>query len=311
MEQNLPIPQPVADSPRRRLRIPKLFVPDSVRSFARNKKALMGTAIMLFFICVALLAPDIAPISGRQGANKMVGRPHQPPSEEHRFGTTRRGQDVFTQVVWGTRKSLSVGFGAGTGIIIMCIIVGVTAGYMGGMVDEILSLLMNIFLVLPALPLIIVVSGWVEEPGPTTIGLVLTATGWAYGARVLRSQTLILRNSEFVAAARVAGEPSWRIILFEILPNMISLTVSSWIGAAIFVIVTEATLAFLGLGNPNAVSWGTSLYWAQNDQALLTHAWWTFFFPGACIALVGFSLTMINYGIDEISNPRLRSGEGA
>jgi peptide/nickel transport system permease protein len=282
-----------------------------VRSFARNKKALMGTAIMLFFICVALLAPDIAPISGRQGANKMVGRPHQPPSEEHRFGTTRRGQDVFTQVVWGTRKSLSVGFGAGTGIIIMCIIVGVTAGYMGGMVDEILSLLMNIFLVLPALPLIIVVSGWVEEPGPTTIGLVLTATGWAYGARVLRSQTLILRNSEFVAAARVAGEPSWRIILFEILPNMISLTVSSWIGAAIFVIVTEATLAFLGLGNPNAVSWGTSLYWAQNDQALLTHAWWTFFFPGACIALVGFSLTMINYGIDEISNPRLRSGEGA
>ncbi len=311
MEHNLPTSQPVVGRSQRGLRVPKFYVPDSVHSFARNKKALLGTAIMLFFISVALLAPEIAPISGRQGANKMVGRPHEAPSEEHRFGTTRRGQDVFTQVVWGTRKSLSVGFGSGTGIIIMCILVGVTAGYMGGIVDEILSLFMNIFLVLPALPLIIVVSGWVEQPGPTTVGLVLTATGWAYGARVLRSQTLILRNSEFVAAARVAGEPSWRIILFEILPNMISLTVSSWIGAAIFVIVTEATLAFLGLGNPNAVSWGTSLYWAQNDQALLTHAWWTFFFPGACIALVGFSLTMINYGIDEISNPRLRSGEGA
>jgi peptide/nickel transport system permease protein len=311
MEQDLSTTTTPAVKPGRRWRLPEIYVSDTVRSFARNKKALLGTAIMLFFIFVALDAPAIAPISGRQGANKMVGRPHEAPTAEHHFGTTRQGQDVFTQVVWGTRKSLSIGFGAGTAIIALCIIIGLTAGYMGGLVDEVLSLLMNIFLVLPGLPLVIVVSGWVKNPGPTTIGLVLAATSWAYGARVLRSQTLILRNSEFVAAARVTGEPSWRIILFEVLPNMISLTVSSWIGAVIYVIITEATLSFLGLGNPNAVSWGTSLYWAQNNQALLTHAWWTFVFPGGCIALVGFSLTMINYGIDEISNPRLRAGEGA
>ena len=311
MEQNLPTTPVPALNPVRRLRIPRLYIPDTLRGFMRNKKAMLGTAILLFFLFVALFSHDIAPLSGRAGANKMVGRPHEAPSEEHRFGTTRQGQDVFTQVVHGTRQSLAVGFGAGTAIITLCILIGITAGFLGGVVDEILSLLMNVFLVLPGLPLIIVVSGWVEQPGPRTIGITLALTSWAYGARVLRSQTLILRNSEFVAAARVSGESTWRIVLFEILPNMISLVMSSWIGAVIFVIVTEATLAFLGLGNPNAISWGTSLYWAQNNQALLTHAWWTFFFPGACIALVGFSLTLINYGIDEISNPRLRSGEGA
>ncbi len=311
MEHNLPTTELSALKPETRWRIPRLYIPDAARGFLKNPKAMLGTFILAFFVCVALFSYDIAPLSGRAGANKMVGRPHEAPSSEHWFGTTRQGQDVFTQVVHGARMSLSIGFGAGTAIISMCIIIGLTAGFMGGLVDEVLSLLMNVFLVLPGLPLIIVVSGWVEQPGPTTIGLVLAATSWAYGARVLRSQTLILRNSEFVAAARVSGEPTYRIIFSEILPNMISLTVSSWIGAVIFVILTEATLSFLGLGNPNAVSWGTSLYWAQNNQALLTHAWWTFFFPGICIALVGFSLTMINFGIDEISNPRLRSGEGA
>ncbi len=311
MEHNLPTTELSALKPETRWRLPRLYIPDGARGFLKNPKAMLGTFILAFFVCVALFSHDIAPVSGRAGANKMVGRPHEAPSEQHWFGTTRQGQDVFTQVVHGARMSLSIGFGAGTAIIAMCIIIGLTAGFMGGLVDEVLSLLMNVFLVLPGLPLIIVVSGWVEQPGPTTIGLVLAATSWAYGARVLRSQTLILRNSEFVAAARVSGEPTYRIIFSEILPNMISLTVSSWIGAVIFVILTEATLSFLGLGNPNAVSWGTSLYWAQNNQALLTHAWWTFFFPGICIALVGFSLTMINFGIDEISNPRLRSGEGA
>jgi peptide/nickel transport system permease protein len=140
--------------------------------------------------------------------------------------------------------------------------------------------------------------------------LVLSAISWAYGARVLRSQTLTLRNSEFVAAARVVGEPSWRIIIYEILPNMISLVVSSWIGAVQFAFLALVTLEFIGLGDVNLVSWGTILFWAQNNQALLTGAWWTFVPPGVCIALVGVSLTLINYGIDEITNPRLRSEEG-
>ncbi len=336
MEQNVELTEHSAPaSSRTRLRLFPFELPDGIKAFLRNKKAMLGSTILLFFILVSLFASTIAPVDERRGANKRVGPPHEPPSVEalqdqlvgtfHRtmgrehtpcdcgfaFGTTRTGQDVFAQIVHGTKVSLMVGFGAGTFIIGLCILIGITAGYVGGWVDEILSLLTNVFLVIPGLPLIIVVAGWVEQPGPTTVALVLAATSWAYGARVLRSQTLVLRNSEFVAAARVTGEPSERIILFEILPNMIALVFSAWIGAVVFVILTEATLSFIGLGNPSAVSWGTSLYWAQNNQALLTRAWWTFIPPGVCIALVGFSLTLINYGVDEISNPRLQKHEGA
>jgi peptide/nickel transport system permease protein len=281
------------------------FLPAWAKIFLGNRKAATGLAILVFFIGVALFSPLISP----GDPNKMVGRPHDPPSAAHPFGTSRQGQDIFKQVVQGARQSLVIGFVTGTLIISFCILIGVTAGYMGGVVDEALSLMMNIFLILPGLPLIIVVAGWVQQPGPSTIMLVLAFTSWAYGARVLRSQTLVLRNSDFVAAARVTGEPGWRIVLFEILPNMTSLVVSSWIGAVIFVILTESTLSFVGLGNPNSVSWGTTLYWASNNQALLTGAWWTFIPPGLCIAMTGLSLTLINYGIDEITNPRLR-GEG-
>jgi peptide/nickel transport system permease protein len=282
--------------------------PDWMRSFARNRKALLGGSIMLFFILVFTFAYQIAPVDSRRGANARVrgATPHEAPSSEFWFGTSRTGQDVFKQTVHGTRVSMLVGFGGGSAIIALCILIGVTAGYVGGLIDEILSLLMNVVLVIPGLPLIIVVAGWLEQPGPRTIVLVLTAVSWAYGARVLRSQTLVLRSSEFVAAARVSGEPIWRIVLFEILPNMTSLVVSSWIGAVVYVILTESTLSFLGLGNPDAVSWGTQLYWAQNNQALLVGAWWTFVPPGLCIALIGLSLTLINYGIDEITNPRLQ-----
>jgi peptide/nickel transport system permease protein len=177
----------------------------------------------------------------------------------------------------------------------------------GGIVDDALSLLINVVLVIPALPLIIVLARYVERSGPVTIVLVLGFTSWAWGARVLRSMTLTLREQEFVSAAKVIGEPTWRIILAEILPNMTSLVVSGWIGAVIYAILTEASLEFIGLGDPNITTWGTILYWAQNNAALLTRAWWTFVPPGLCIALVGFGLTMINYGIDEITNPRLRS----
>lgn len=273
-----------------------------MRSIWRNRKSRVGVLLLLFFIELALFAPAIAPVN----PTRMGGSPHEAPNAEHYFGTSRQGQDIFAQVVHGSGTTLAVGFTTGTLIIGLCILIGVSAGFFGGLVDETLSLLMNIFLVLPGLPLIIVVAGWVQQPGPVTVVFVLGFTSWAYGARVLRSQTLTLRNSEFVAAARVVGEPGWRIVLFEILPNMTSLVVSAWIGAIVYVILTEATLSFIGLGNPNSVSWGTTLYWAQNNQALLTGAWWTFVPPGVCIALVGISLTLINYGIDEITNPRLR-----
>jgi peptide/nickel transport system permease protein len=273
------------------------------RQVLRSRKAAVGLIIILFFILIAVFADVIAPY----GPTRMVGRPHQPPSAEHILGTTRQGQDVFSQIVVGARTSLLVGALAGTTVTIIFILVGITAGYVGGWIDDLLSLLINIVLVTPALPLIIVLARYVERSGPLTIVLVLGFTSWAWGARIVRSMTLTLREQEFVSAAKVVGEPTWRIILSEILPNMTSLVVSGWIGAVIYAILTEASLEFIGLGDPNITTWGTILYWAQNNAALLTGAWWTFVPPGLCIALVGFGLTLINYGIDEITNPRLRS----
>lgn len=274
-----------------------------LRTILKNPKALLGIFILAIFISMAFFANTIRPSADpmRIGA----GPRSLQPSIEYPFGTTRQGQDVFAQVVHGAAKTLRVGFAVGVIAMFIAVSMGVTAGLMGGIVDEVLSLITNIFLVLPGLPLVIVISSWVDSPGTDTMILVLAFTSWAWGARVLRSQTLSLRNSEFVEAARVSGEPVWRIVFVEILPNMTSLVASAFFGTVLYAILTESALSYIGLGNANEVTWGTILYWAQNNQALLTGAWWTFIPPGICIALVGLSLTMINYAIDEITNPRL------
>jgi peptide/nickel transport system permease protein len=172
-------------------------------------------------------------------------------------------------------------------------------------VDSILSLLFNVFLVIPGLPLAIVIAAYLPT-GPFTLGFVLVVTGWAWNARVLRSQTLSQRKRDFVAAAVVTGESSFRIITREILPTMTSLMVAQVIGSTVYAIGAQVGLEFLGLGDVSSVTWGTNLYWAQNDAALLTGAWWTFAPTGLCVALVGFGLTMLNSGFDEITNPRLQ-----
>jgi peptide/nickel transport system permease protein len=287
----------------------RLHIPEWFSTMLRNRKAVIGMIILLFFTFLAAFAPQL---TGTNTPIRIVAQGRLPPGSEYRgkvyiLGTTQQGQDVLVQMIHGARTTLVIGFLTGAVITVLSIIIGISAGYLGGVMDDLLSMLTNVFLILPGLPLIIVVAGWLNRPGPFAIVLVLSITGWAYNARVFRSQTLVLRNSEFVAAARVAGEPNWRIILFEILPNMTSLVVSGFIGTVIYAILAEAGLEFIGLGDANAVTWGTILYWAQQNQALLVGQWWTFIPPGACIALVGLSLTLINYAIDELTNPRLRS----
>jgi peptide/nickel transport system permease protein len=183
-------------------------------------------------------------------------------------------------------------------------VVGGLAGFLGGRVDDGLSLAINVFLVMPGLPLMVVIAAWLP-PGPYAMLAVLVLTGWAWHARVLRAQTLSLRSRDFVAAARVAGEGSLRIVGVEILPNMASVLVSSFIGATAYAIGAQVGLEFLGLGDLSAVTWGTNLYWASNDSALLTGSWWTFVPTGASVALVAFGLVLLNFGIDELTNPRL------
>jgi peptide/nickel transport system permease protein len=228
------------------------------------------------------------------------------PSATHWLGTTQTGQDVFTQVVIGTRVSLFWGVLTGLTVTALSVIVGLVAGYAGGKVDDILTLVINVFLVLPGFPLAVLLAAYIPVKGPFTVALVIAITSWAYQARVLRAQTLSMRHRDFVDAAKSTGEKTWRIIFIEILPNEIAIVAAGFIGTTIYVILAAAGLEFLGLGDPNVVDWGTMFYWAQNNDALLLGAWWWYLAPGACIALLGAGLAMLNFGIDEIANPRLR-----
>ena len=265
----------------------------------RDRKATIGAVVLSIFAFLGLFGPWLV-----GDPTALVGIPLQPPSAAHWLGTTGQGQDVLAQLVVGTRVSLSIGFAVGVVVVLVGALVGVTAGYFGGRVDALASLLLNVFLVIPGLPLAIIIAAYLPS-GPLTLGLVLVVTGWAWNARVLRAQCLAQRRRDFVAAAIVTGESNFRIITREILPNLTSILLAQVIGSTVYAIGAQVGLEFLGLGDVSAATWGTNLYWAQNDSALLTGAWWTFAPTGLCVALVGFSLTMLNSGFDEITNPRL------
>ncbi len=274
----------------------------SVRRLLANRKAAFGAAVVGAFALLALVGPAIV-----SDPRAFVAVPHEAPSWSHWLGTTGQGQDVLAQTIAGARVTLLVGFGVGAFVTLVGAFIGITAGSLGGRTDGALSVLTNVFLVIPGLPLAIVLAAYLP-PGPGSIALVLSFAGWAWSARVFRAQALALRNREFIQAAIVSGEGPLRVVFVELLPNMASLVASAFIGTTVYAIGAEVGLEFLGLGDPGAVTWGTNLYWASNDSALLTGAWWTFVPTGVCVALVGFALTMLSYAIDEVTNPRLGAG---
>jgi peptide/nickel transport system permease protein len=274
----------------------------TVRHLGRNRKALVGVAILVLFGLAALLAPVIRP--GNPSA--FVADPSLAPSWSFPLGTTGNGQDVLQQLIWGARVSLAVSLTVGVITTFISAAVGLAAAYLGGRVDAVLTTLMNVFLLIPGLPLIVVLAVFLP-PGAVTIVFVLSVTGWAWPARIMRAQALSLKQRDFVAAAVVSGERSWRIVGQQILPNMWSIVVASFMGSTVYAIAAEASLEFIGLGDVHQVTWGTMLYWAVNHADLEQGAWWTFVPPGLAIALIAFSLTMINFAMDEITNPRLRA----
>ena len=269
-----------------------------------NRKAMVGLIILAIVVLVAILAPFLTEYS----PVKRVGRPHQPPSLEHWLGTTRLGHDVFSRLVYGARVSLAVGFGAGLMITIIGTVLGIIAGYKGGVIDEVINFFTNMVLVVPNLPLLLVLAAFIGQASPLVIAIILGLTSWAWGVRVTRSETLSLRQRDFVKSAEMLGEPGWRIMALEIFPNLISIVGINFIGSVIFAVITEATLEFLGLGDPNTVSWGIMLYNAQNASALSVGAWWDLLSPCLALAVLGLGLALINFAIDEIANPRLRTG---
>lgn len=258
--------------------------------------------LLLAFILIAIFAPLIAPYNPHDNSFTAA----QQPTGAHWLGTTQSGEDVFSQLIYGARTSLLVGILAGAGATLIGLVIGLIAGYVGGLTDEILSFFINLALVIPALPLMIVIAAYSPVNGVWTIIIVIIITGWAWGARVKRAQMVTLRERDYITAAVFAGDSMPRIVFREILPNMTSLVAGSFFGAATAAVMAEASLEFLGLGNPNTVSWGTILYYAQQQNALLTGQWLLVFAPGLAIVLLAVSFTFINFGVDALSNPKLR-----
>ncbi|MGO3885183.1 MAG: ABC transporter permease [Mycetocola sp.] len=271
-----------------------------------NTKARIGICILGVFVLLAIFAPLIAPYGPKDNSFERNGGA----SWAHWLGTTAAGEDVLSQLIYGARISLVVGFAAGILSTVVAVLIGLSWGYLRGFASEVVGFIVNLFLVIPGLPLMIVIAAYLQNGGIFMIIAVIVVTGWAWGARVLRSQTQSLRGRDFVTSAQFSGDGSARIVFREILPNMTSLITGSLFGAATAAILAEAGLEFLGLGDSSIVSWGTMLYWAQNSNSLLTGQWLLLFAPGLCIALLALSLTLINFGVDGISNPRLREGKG-
>jgi len=272
-----------------------------LRAVLRNRKAVAGAIILLVMVFAAafpgVIAPD-SPTAAVYGQNLS-------PSSAHLLGTTQLGQDVFSQLVWSTRLTLIVTLIVSAIATLMSMLVGVTAAYLGGATDRVLTVITDVFLILPVLPLLILLASYLP-PGPTSLVIVLCITSWAFQARQLRSQGMTVRNRDFLVAARARGERSIYIILVEIVPTMTSLLVASFLSLAVYVVGFAATLQFLGLGNSGELMWGTMLYNAQQASALEAgNPWWALA-PGAAVALLGTGFALLNYAFDEIGNPALR-----
>ncbi len=273
------------------------------KAILRNRKATIGLLLLLVVSFVAAFPGLIAPYDPHAAIFAMQAGP----SAAHILGTTQVGEDVFSQVIWGTRLTLLITVSVGALVTIISVLVGVTAAYVGGLVDNGLSLVTDIFLIIPTLPLLIVLSTYLEGSGTIAIIAVLCVTGWAFGARQLRAQGLAIRTKDFLEAARARGERSPYIVLVEILPNMLSLVVANFLGAAVYTVATAAGLQFLGLGNSGEITWGTMLHFAQQNGALESgNPFWALA-PGAAVALLGTAFALLNYAFDEIANPALRS----
>jgi peptide/nickel transport system permease protein len=272
------------------------------RAVRSNRKAATGTILLLIFVLIALFPSVIAHDSPTTDAYS----PHLGVSSAHLFGTNAYGQDLFAQVVWGTRNVLIISVVVGLATTGIAVLIGVAAAYLGGVWDGTLGVLTDVLLVIPLFPLLIIIAAYAH--GGTTLVLIaaITLTSWSYTARQLRSQALTLRSRDFLEAARVRGERRLYIIVVEVIPTMTSLIVASFLTNALYAVLLASSLQFIGLGDPNTVSWGTTLYWAENNAALQTGQPLWAIAPGACIALLGAAFALLNYAFDEIGNPALR-----
>ena len=282
----------------------RVHVPGWLLLLWRNRKSRVGMLMVASMVLLALIAPLIT-VAHPNEFNILAAK--QAPSWHHLMGTTDQGSDIFSQVVLGARHSLLLGFAAALLATGLAATLGVTAAYAGGIVDDVINFFINVFLVIPAIPLLVVISGFSKNRGMWTMVIVLAAVLWAFEARILRGQALSLKNRDFVQAARSSGESTRRIVFAELMPNMISRIAAAFVLVFYIALLVDAGLEFLGFGVLTGTSWGVTLYWAQVNSTVLQGEWWPFFFPGAALAFTVLGLVLLLAGIDEISNPRLRT----
>lgn len=268
----------------------------------RNVRLRIGLIVLLFFIVLAIVGPfltDYPPYG-------YVGPGAQPPSSEFWFGTTTFGQDVFTQFVLGLRATFMVGVIGGGLATLIGIVIGFTAGYRGGIIDEVLNMLTNIVLVIPTLAILLIIAAYLEVRGILAESIFIGCTAWPWAARAIRAQTFSLRTRDFVDLARMSGMKAGKIMFTEIAPNMLSYLLLVFILQFGGAILAAATLDFIGLGPTNAISLGLMMNNAVLWGALMLGMWWWFVPPGFAIMAIVGALYVTNVGLDEVFNPKLR-----
>lgn len=267
----------------------------------KNMRAKVGIGIIVFFALVALFADVIAPYE----ANAIDFTPWEGPTAAHLLGVNSYGQDIFSRLVYGTRVTMLVGIFAGLLSSFIGTFVGLVAGYKGGKIGEVLMRIVDVFLVLPTLAVIIVLSSYMSDMGLGGEVLIIGFFSWLMMARSIRSQTLTEAKREYVDAARAQGMSSLEIMFKEILPNILPVVTANMVMVITQALLTEASMSFLGLGDAGAVSWGKMLSIAYDNSAILHGAWWWMIPPGLCIATLGFSFMLIgNSFLDIYSNDR-------
>ena len=263
--------------------------------------AAVGIFLIAGFVLTAILAPVISPYD----PTERVGRPFSPPSTEHLFGTNDIGQDILSELIYGTRISLIVGVFAGSITVLIGLTVGLLAGYFPA-TGRWLMRVTDIVLILPFLPLLIILSAYIGRGIFNTI-LVIGLLVWAGTARVIRGQVLTISQQDYVMAARSLGARDGYILLRYILPQVMLLAIGEFVQATSAAILLEASLSFLGLGDPIQKSWGTVLYWAQVRGAFLSPAWvWWVLPPGILISLTTLGFALLGFSLEQAVNPRLR-----
>ncbi|MDO5735369.1 MAG: ABC transporter permease [Propionibacteriaceae bacterium] len=268
----------------------------------------IGVGILLFFVLMSTIGPVfVTSVLGLSPTELYIESAGQPPSVQHWLGVTSSGQDVLARIVYGARGSLLVGLASGVIATVMSVVIGTWAGFLGGISDRILNTIINLFLTMPSFAVTLIIAGYVKKLDWLAISFIIGFFEWPGGARRIRAQAMSLRGRDFTAALRVTGERPWRIILSEVSPHLNGVASSMFLTAFVYGVFAQASMAFLGIGDPETISWGTEIYYAEGQNALFRGMWWWFLPPGLSIALLGTATTLINFGIDEVVNPALNS----